>query len=69
MPSIQLKPNIEIDLNEILKAVTQLEITDLERFVKEASTALAQKKATFIPNKETDLLIKVNEGITNADFE
>lgn len=63
MPSVHLKSDINIDLNEILKAVTQLEIPDLEYFVKQASTALAQKKATSIPKREADLLIKVNEGI------
>lgn len=63
MPSIQLKSDINIDLNEVLKAVTQLEIPDLENFVKQASTVLAQKKATSIPKIEADLLIKINEGI------
>ncbi|MEM6319477.1 MAG: hypothetical protein AAF960_17530 [Bacteroidota bacterium] len=44
MAEIEVQSNIKLGLKDILKAISKLETKDIERFIKEVSNLLAQKK-------------------------
>ncbi|NJL49563.1 MAG: hypothetical protein HC929_21690 [Leptolyngbyaceae cyanobacterium SM2_5_2] len=52
-----------IDLDQLLNGVTQLETSDLEAFVSQASLILAQRRVASLPEGEAMLLQKINLGI------
>ena len=51
---------------QLLKAVARLDLPELEQFVAQVITLQAQRKAPSISNSETDLLLKINQGIPDA---
>jgi hypothetical protein len=53
----------QVSPKELLKAVGQLDIHDLDRFVAEVITLQAQRKARSLPEEEATLLVKINQGI------
>lgn len=68
MPTVRFKSNIQADLGEILLGIAQLEVSELEKFAKQVSDILAQKKAPHLPKREAELLIKINKG-TSLDVQ
>ncbi len=61
MPTIQVE--VQLSLEELLKAVEQLSLPDLERFVSEVLLLQAQRQAPSLPQTEAELLLKINRGI------
>ena len=60
MTTLQVKAQLSLD--ELLKAVGQLEPADLDRFVSQITTLRASKE-THLSKEETELFIKINRGI------
>ena len=56
----------QVSSDELLRAVSQLNLPDLERFVTEVITLQAQRKAPSITQSEADLLLKINQGIPDT---
>lgn len=56
----------QVSSDELLRAVSQLNLPDLERFVTDVITLQAQKKAPSITQSEADLLLKINQGIPDT---
>ena len=58
MAEIEIKSNIKLGLNDILKAISTLETKDIEIFLKEVTGILAQKKEKESKNLDESALIK-----------
>lgn len=53
----------QITSDELLKAVRQLSVAELEGFLAQVIALQAQKKAASLPQREAELLLKINQGI------
>lgn len=58
-----VKVEIQLLSSELLKAVEQLNQSDLEQFVSQVIALQAQRKAASLPQVEAELLVKINQGI------
>lgn len=58
-----VKLEVQLSSDELLKAVEQLNQAELERFVSQIIILQAQRKASSLPQKEAELLLKINQGI------
>lgn len=58
-----VKVEVQLSSEELLKAVEQLNQPDLERFVSQILALQAQRKASSLTQTETELLLKINQGI------
>jgi hypothetical protein len=61
MPVIQVEAQVPTD--ELLKAVGRLSQPDLEQFVFQVIALRAKRQAPGLPHAESELLLKINEGI------
>lgn len=61
MPMLQVEAQLPTD--ELLKAVGRLSSPDLEQFVFQVIALRAQRQAPGLPHAESELLLKINEGI------
>ena len=61
MATVKIKSDVGTE--QLLEGVAQLETTELENFLTQASLLLAQRKATALPTTESDLLKKINQGL------
>ena len=61
MSTLQVKTKLPFD--ELLKAVEQLNLPDLERLMSQVVTLQARRKAPSLPKNESDLLLKINQGL------
>ena len=61
MPTIQAK--IQLSFDELLNIVKQLNSNDLERFASSVHHIQAQRKASSIPRRESELLLKINQKL------
>jgi hypothetical protein len=54
----------QVPADELVKAVRQLDQSELEQFVAEVLALHAQRRArSFLPQDEAELLAKINQGI------
>jgi hypothetical protein len=58
---IQVKTELSFD--ELLKAVEQLSLSDLEQLMSQVIALQAQRKARSLSKAETELLLKINQGL------
>lgn len=61
MPTIQIEARISE--RDLLKAVEQLSPKELQEFVREILTLRAQRDAPHLPESESELLLRINQGI------
>ena len=52
-----------VSSDDLLKAVGQLSKSELERFTSQVIALQAQKKAPSLPRSESELLLKINQGL------
>lgn len=64
MPRVELQPTIEIDLEDILQGIAQLEIGELEKFTDRVMDLRASRRAPRLSKQESDLLQKINQGLS-----
>lgn len=62
MASVQINSKIKVGFDELLQGLSSLETVDIERFMKELGVVLAKRKAPNFSKRETELLIKINQG-------
>ncbi|MGA9351908.1 MAG: STAS/SEC14 domain-containing protein [Anaerolineae bacterium] len=60
MPTIQI--TMELPSDELLKAVEQLSLPDLEQFAQQIVRLLARRRAPVLPRREAELLLKINQS-------
>jgi hypothetical protein len=61
MPMVQVKSQVSLD--ELLNGVAQLSLPELERFVSRVIALQAQRKSPSLPKGESELLLKINQGL------
>jgi hypothetical protein len=61
LSSLQVKTELSFD--ELLKAVEQLNLPDLEQLMSQVITLQARHKAPSLPKTESELLLKINQGL------
>ena len=61
MPIVQVEAQLPTD--ELLRAVGQLNQTDLEQFVSQVIALRARRQAPSLPRAESELLLKIDEGV------
>ena len=61
MSTVQVKT--ELSFTELLKAVEQLSLPDLEQLMSQVVALQAQRKASSLSREETELLLKINQGL------
>jgi hypothetical protein len=59
--TVQVKT--ELPFNELLNAVEQLNLSDLEQLMFQIITLQARRKAPSLPKDESELLLKINQGL------
>lgn len=62
MANIQVE--VKLSSEDLLKAVSQLNATDLEKFVAQVLELRAQRQTSHLSQVETELLLKINQGIS-----
>lgn len=63
MPTVQVE--VQLSSEELLKAVEQLSLPELENFVSQVLLLQEQRKANSLPQAEAELLIKINQSISS----
>lgn len=63
MASIPVNSKIQLDLQSIIDGISNLETRDLESFAKAVNQILAHRKAPALSERETELLLKINQGL------
>lgn len=58
-----VKVEVQLSSEELLKAVEQLSLLDLEQFISQVLQLAAQRKASSLTQAEAELLLKINQGI------
>ncbi len=61
MPTVRVEANLSCD--DLLQAVEQLNLPELEQFTLQVIALQAQRKAPNLPKDEATLLLKINQGI------
>ncbi len=69
MPKVQLKPQIEVDVDEVLNSIAQLKTNELEDFADQVLALRARRRAPSMPKAEAELLQKINQGLPQADWQ
>jgi hypothetical protein len=62
MTTIQIRPDTQVGVDEIVNGVASLDTPDLEIFLQRISQLLATRKAPHFSSEEAELLIKINAG-------
>ncbi len=61
MTTVQVE--VQLSSEALLKAVSQLSSSDLDEFVSQVIALQAQRRANILPPVESELLLKINQGI------
>lgn len=61
MSTIQVEA--QLSYNELLKAVEQLSLPELEQFVPQIIALQARYRAPTLPKDEANLLLRINQGV------
>jgi hypothetical protein len=64
-----LQVEAQITETELLKAVDQLGSHDFQQFVGKVLTMRAKRNAGSLPTDETDLLLKINQGLPEKQLD
>lgn len=56
----------KIELDQFIKGVAQLETADLEQVAEQVNLILAQRKVASLPQPETELLQRINQGLPES---
>ncbi len=64
MPSIVVKPKVEVNLTDILAGISTLNVRDLEAFFNQVGTLLVQRKTPHLAEREFQLLAEINKGLS-----
>jgi hypothetical protein len=63
MPTVHVEAHLSPD--DLLHAVQQLDMPELERFLSRVLALRAQREAPCLGQAETELLVKINRGLTD----
>jgi hypothetical protein len=63
MTTVELKPQLKVELNDILNGISQLDVKELESFFNRVGTLLAHRKTRHLSERESQLLSEINTGL------
>jgi hypothetical protein len=63
MPKVQVVSHVDLEFDEVIKGVERLEADELEEFLTRVLTIRAQRRSPSLPQEETELLKKINQGV------
>lgn len=66
MTTLQLRSEINIELSDFVRGVSQLETSEIEQLLSKISVILAHRKASSLQDRESELLQKIGEGLPNG---
>lgn len=69
MPRVELQPTIEVDLEDILAGIARLDMDELERFTDRVMDLRASRRAPRLSKAESDLLRKINQGVSSEMWQ
>ena len=61
--SIKITKQVDLGLDDILNGISELETTDLEKFMQKIGHLIARRKVAHLPERESQLLMKINKAI------
>ncbi|MBI1880627.1 MAG: STAS/SEC14 domain-containing protein [Chloroflexi bacterium] len=61
MPTVQVEAELSFD--NLIQAVQQLNTAELDQFIQQIVALQAQRHAPSLSKDETDLLLKINQGV------
>ena len=63
MATLQITSKVQIDSDELLAGLAQLKTPDLEALLSQANIILAKRKVPNLSAQESELLLKINQGL------
>jgi preprotein translocase subunit SecA len=63
MGTVQITSQINIGLEQLVSSISQLETVELEQFVEQINLLLATRKISNLPQRETELLEQISQGL------
>lgn len=63
MSKVQVRSQIELEVDDLLEGVARLPTRDLESFTKRVLALRARRLANTLPDDESDLLRAINRGL------
>jgi hypothetical protein len=61
--SIKITKQVDLGLDDILNGISELDTKDLEKFMQKIGHLIARRKVAYLPERESQLLIKINKAI------
>ncbi len=61
--SIKITKQVDLGLDDILNGISELDTKDLEKFVQKIGHLIARRKVAYLPERESQLLMKINKAI------
>ncbi len=64
--SLKITKQVDLGLDDILSGIAELETKDLEKFMQKVGHLVARRKGAYLPERESQLLMKINKAIPVA---
>lgn len=64
--SLKITKQVDLGLDDILNGISELETKDLEKFMQKVGHLIARRKGVYLPERESQLLMKINKAIPAA---
>lgn len=64
--TIKITKQVDVGLEDILQGISELETKDLEKFMQKIGHLIARRKVAYLPERESQLLMKINKAIPAA---
>lgn len=64
--NIKITKQIDLGLDDILNGISELDTKDLEKFMQKVGHLIARRKVAHLPERESQLLMKINKAIPAA---
>lgn len=64
MPKVQVTSQIELDFDQVLEGVAHLDTAALDEFTERVIALRAKRQIAHLPPSETELLQKINRGVS-----
>lgn len=61
--SVKITKQVDLGLDDILNGISELDTKDLEKFVQKIGHLIARRKVAYLPERESQLLMKINKAI------
>jgi hypothetical protein len=61
--SIKITKQVDLGFDDILNGFSELDTKDLEKFIQRIGHLIARRKVAFLPERESQLLMKINKAI------